>query len=351
MESQLWTPYSTVINGAAMNIIVVELPDNMNAQLGAKQPPATRWRALCGTPRQKRERSDDRGGGRRRTDMRRSLLIMVVLLFVAGCTSDNAGPPPATPQAEQPASPPMPPPAPAPTVNAGPDQTVKLGTTVALSGSSTTTEQNPQYSWSFVSLPQGSGAMLKDPTTLTPTFAPDLVGLYVLRLTLDGSAAADEVTVDVQANLLTLHFTGTFGPDGTVDGSFTYEITQGPNDTNVRNLKPNVLYRLTSWNIVVNSGQIADLLPSTVFDSSQPDNTVEFCEGICIFSSTPIVDLRFHNIGPDMLQLMFQHADPTPFINPPATLAEWGPHFESYYRVPNDVPLAILHTGVLTEAP
>ncbi len=102
---------------------------------------------------------------------------------------------------------------------------------------------------------------------------------------------------------------------------------------------------------MVNSGQIADLLPSTVFDSSQPDNTVEFCEGICIFSSTPIVDLRFHNTGPDMLQLMFQHADPTPFINPPATLAEWGPHFESYYRVPNDVPLAILHTGVLTEAP
>ncbi len=38
MESQLWTPYSTVINGAAMNILVVELPDNMNAQL----PPNSR---------------------------------------------------------------------------------------------------------------------------------------------------------------------------------------------------------------------------------------------------------------------------------------------------------------------
>jgi hypothetical protein len=274
--------------------------------------------------------------------------LMILMLLLAGCTGGSSGGETPPPQAEQPASPP--PPAPAPTVNAGPDQTVKLGSTVALSGSSTKTEDHPSYLWQFTSLPQGSGATLTDPATLTPHFTPDLVGLYVLRLTLDG-AASDEVTIEVQANLLTLHFSGTFGPDGTVDGTFMYEITQGPNATNVRNLQPNVLYRLTSWNIVVNSGQVADLLPSTVFDSSQPDNTAEFCEGKCIFSNTPIVDLRFHNAGPDMLQLMFQHADPTPFINPPGSLAEWGPHFESYYRVPNNTPLAILHTGVLTEAP
>jgi hypothetical protein len=235
-------------------------------------------------------------------------------------------------------------------VNAGPDQTVKLGTTVALSGSSTTTEDNPSYLWQFTNLPQGSGAAIKEPTTLTPTFTPDLTGLYIVKLTLDG-AVSDSVTVDVQANLLTLHFSGTFGPDGTVDGTFTYEITQGPNATNIRNLKPNTAYRLTSWNIAVNSGQLAPTWPSTVYDSLQPDHTAEFCEGICIFSNTPIVDVRFHNAGTFMLQLMFQHADPTPFINPPSSLAEWGTHLESYYRVPNNAPLAILHTGVLTEAP
>lgn len=279
-------------------------------------------------------------------------LMILMLLLVAGCTGGSADPPPTAPAAQPPTSPPLtPPPAPAPTVNAGPDQTVKLGTTVALSGSSTTTEDNPSYLWQFTNLPQGSGATLKDPTTLIPTFAPDLVGLYVVRLILDGGAASDDVTVDVQANLLTLHFSGTFGPDGTVDGTFTYEITQGPNATNIRNLKPNTAYRLTSWNIAVNSGQLAPTWPSTVYDSSQPDHTAEFCEGICIFSSTPIVDVRFHNAGTFMLQLMFQHADPTPFINPPSSLAEWGTHLESYYRVPNNAPLAILHTGVLTEAP
>ena len=271
--------------------------------------------------------------------------LIALMLLIAGCSGDGANPPPSTPQAEQPASSP---PAPAPTVNAGPDQTVKLGTEVALSGSSTTIDERPNYLWQFLSLPQGSGATLTDPTTLTPTFTPDLTGLYVVSFSLDGGPM-DSVTIEVQANLLTLHFSGTFGPDGTVDGTFTYEITQGPNATNVRKLQPNVLYRLASWNIVVNSGQVADLLPSTVFDSSQPDNTVEFCEGICIFSSTSIAELRFHNTGPDMLQLMFQHADATPFINPPGSLAEWGPHLESYYRVPDDVPLAVLHTGSLRE--
>ncbi len=280
--------------------------------------------------------------------MTRALMILMLLL-VAGCTGDSADPPPPAPAAQPPVSPPpTPPPAPADTVNAGPDQTVKLGTLVTLSGSSTTTESHPNYLWQFVSVPTGSGATIMDPTTLTPTFSPDLTGLYVVSLLLEGGPS-DLVTIEVQANLLTLHFSGTFGPDGTVDGTFTYEITQGPNATNVRNLQPNVLYRLTSWNIVVNSGQVADLLPSTVFDSSQPDNTAEFCEGICIFSSTPLVELRFHNTGPDMLQLTFQHVDPTPFINPPASLAEWGAHFQSTYRVPNNAPLAVLHTGSLTE--
>ena len=167
--------------------------------------------------------------------------LIALMLLIAGCSGDGANPPPSTPQTEQPASSP---PAPAPNVNAGPDQTVKLGTAVALSGSSTTSDERPNYLWQFLSLPQGSGATLTDPTTLTPTFTPDLTGLYVVSFSLEGGPM-DSVTIEVQENLLTLHFSGTFGPDGTVDGTFTYEITQGPNATNVRKLQPNVLYRLS----------------------------------------------------------------------------------------------------------
>ena len=221
---------------------------------------------------------------------------------------------------------------------------------VTLSGSSTTTESHPNYLWQFISVPTGSSATLTEPTTLTPTFSPDLTGLYVVSLSLEGGPS-DSVTIEVQVNLLTLHFSGTFGPDGTVDGTFTYEIAQGPNATNVRSLQPNVMYRLTSWNMVVNSGQVANLLPSTVFDSSQPDNTAEFCEGICIFSSTPLAELRFHNTGPDMLQLMLRTRGPHPVHKSSGKPRGVGttPFFQSYYRVPNSAPLAILNTGSLTE--
>ena len=172
--------------------------------------------------------------------MTRAFMILVLLL--AGCSGGNADMPPPATQVHQPATNPPPttpapttnppPPAPAATVNAGPDQTVKLGATVARSGTSDTTEELPAYLWQFISLPQGSGTTLKDPMTLTPTFAPDLVGLYVVRLTLDGTAA-DDVTVDVQANLLALRFSGTFGPDGTFEGTVSYEVTQGPNARNI----------------------------------------------------------------------------------------------------------------------
>ena len=190
--------------------------------------------------------------------------LMILMLLLAGCSGGSSGDAMApSPQAEQPASPPPvtpPPPVVTPTVNAGPDQTVKLGTVVALSGSSTTTEPRPNYLWQFLSLPQGSSATLTGCDHATPTFTPDVTGLYIVSLSLEGGPS-DSVTIEVQANLLTLHFTGTFGPDGTVNGTFTYEITQGPSATNVRSLQPNVMYRLTSWNFVVNSGQVAVCSP------------------------------------------------------------------------------------------
>ena len=38
------------------------------------------------------------------------------------------------------------------------------------------------YSWSFVSRPAGSAAVMAKPTTVSPTFTLDLEGNYVVRL-------------------------------------------------------------------------------------------------------------------------------------------------------------------------
>jgi hypothetical protein len=56
---------------------------------------------------------------------------------------------------------------------------------------------------------------------------------------------------------------------------------------------------LNEWRLIV------------IYETVTKGNAAEFCEGIC-----------FHNAGPHVLKLTFQHADPTPFINPPGTLAE-----------------------------
>ena len=87
-----------------------------------------------------------------------------------------------------------------PVANAGQDQTMPLGTTVALTGSASSDPDGNllTYSWSFVSRPSGSIAVLDNPTAVTPSFVVDLPGAYVVALIVnDGSvsSAPDSVTV------------------------------------------------------------------------------------------------------------------------------------------------------------
>lgn len=71
-----------------------------------------------------------------------------------------------------------------PIANAGPGQTVALGSTVQLDGTgSTDPEGNPiTYSLSFVSKPAGSNATLSNPTNPKPTFVLDTFGSYTVQL-------------------------------------------------------------------------------------------------------------------------------------------------------------------------
>jgi hypothetical protein len=232
-------------------------------------------------------------------------------------------------------------------VSAGSDQVVRVGQTVQLSGS-TTPKSDHNIQWQFTSVPAGSTAELLDADTLTPTFVPALAGLYVVTLSMN-KAQSDQVTVEAQANLVTLHFHGALRTDVVITGTFTYEPTVGPNATNVRSLSPNVLYRLTAWDFMVESAIGGDL-PSTSYRSGEAGNTAEFCEGVCIFSSNSFLELRFANAGTTVLALLFEVRDPTPFINPPGSLSEWGPFVEGTYRVPCPVcgPLAVIKDGALS---
>ena len=84
--------------------------------------------------------------------------------------------------------------------NAGPNQTGTVGVTVTLNGSGST---NPigigtlQYFWSFTSRPPGSNAVLQNMTTVSPTFVPDVQGVYVILMSITNGLGNDASSVTV----------------------------------------------------------------------------------------------------------------------------------------------------------
>jgi hypothetical protein len=79
--------------------------------------------------------------------------------------------------------PPRPPNQP-PIANAGPDQTVTVGTLVTLNGSqSSDPDGDPiTFQWRFVSIPEGSAATLTDADKAQATFTPTSRGSIFSRL-------------------------------------------------------------------------------------------------------------------------------------------------------------------------
>lgn len=130
-----------------------------------------------------------------------------------------------------------------PVANAGPDQTVTTGSTVMLDGSGSSDSNNKPliYSWSFLSKPTGSNAVLDDPSAAQPTFIADKDGMYKLQLTVsDGSADSLPDTVLVTASTsqskeVSVSVPGTSDPwlAGMPDGSTASEGDIAPNESPV----------------------------------------------------------------------------------------------------------------------
>jgi RHS repeat-associated protein len=88
----------------------------------------------------------------------------------------------------------------APVANAGPNQSVFVGTVVQLDGSrSSDVDGNPlTYRWSLLSVPLNSAAQLSDAALVNPTFAADTKGTYIAQLVVnDGFVDSAPATVTI----------------------------------------------------------------------------------------------------------------------------------------------------------
>jgi hypothetical protein len=91
----------------------------------------------------------------------------------------------------------------APVANAGADQTPLVGETVNLNGdgSSDVDGNTLTFSWSLISRPAGSIAMLSAATTVNPSFVVDVSGNYVVQLIVnDGSVDSVVDTVSINTS-------------------------------------------------------------------------------------------------------------------------------------------------------
>lgn len=93
----------------------------------------------------------------------------------------------------------------APIANAGPNQTIPVGSSVTLDGSASKDPDGNalSYAWSLKSLPAGSTARLSSVTTVNPSFVPDMPGIYVVQLVVnDGTvnSTPSETQITAVAN-------------------------------------------------------------------------------------------------------------------------------------------------------
>ena len=190
-----------------------------------------------------------------------------------------------------------------PVANAGPDQMGTVGVASVLSGDASydpNQEYPLSYEWTLVSSPEGSLANIVDATSPMATIVPDVVGDYIVELTVTNAHGIASLPSSTTIGTANIRPVADAGPDqevqaaGTLvqlDGSASWDYNGDP-----------LTY---SWQLVVPTGSAATLSDPT---SSSPafladlygsyEAVLEVNDGLSTsFSDTTVI--TFENLSPN----------------------------------------------------
>ena len=157
----------------------------------------------------------------------------------------------------------------APVANAGPNQTVNVGDMVTLNGSgSTDADTDPlTFSWTL-NTPTGSAATLSAGTTVSPTFVPDVNGIYTVTLVVDDGtedSAPDSVLITAETVVVNTPPVANAGVDRMVDMGATV-VLDGASSSDIDG--DPLTY---SWTLATPGGGATLSDPTAVGPSFTPD--------------------------------------------------------------------------------
>ncbi|MGB0638527.1 MAG: PKD domain-containing protein, partial [Myxococcota bacterium] len=155
----------------------------------------------------------------------------------------------------------------APVANAGPDRGAEVGRSAPLDGTESTDPDGDAitYSWSILTRPDGSGAVIEAPEEPSSALTPDIEGEYVIRLVVDdGEATGTDLM------LINAVPRGTnLAPECTTTGDQTTDMAVGVEVDGSETYDPNGDELTYLWSVVS-----APIGASPAFESSTSASTV-----------------------------------------------------------------------------
>ena len=212
----------------------------------------------------------------------------------------------------------------APTANAGANQSVAPGATVQLNGSGSTDPQGLAltYTWSLITVPASSNAVLSAANIVNPTFVADQSGTYVAQLTVNNGYLSSAIPATVTIATTDVQPIANAGPMQTVIAGSTITL-DGSQSSDPNNQPLTYSWALLSTPVgsnaalinptTVNPDFVADLAGNYVVNLIVGDSFASNNPATVTITATPTVI----TLSPNPLNLSNSPGILTLTLNPP----------------------------------